>query len=560
MNIPFQRYTRNLYQDTLAGITGAVAGAPQAMGFAILAGVSPLYGLYTAFVATILGGVLSSSTLITIGPTNALSLVVASTIGAYAVADQLPAMFVITILVGGFMLLIGLLRLGNLTQFVSNAVMTGFITGAGLLIMLGQLDHLIGYVPSERYNVPLRRFWDWLTHLDQGAWHVATVGGLSIVIIWSLHRTRLKSIATLVAMVVTTILVANTGWGDVPLVRDMSLIPRGLPGAIMPQWSLAPELISTAFAIAILAAVQSAALIQSTPQPERVNISRDFSAMGVANIVGGFLQGMPACASLSRTAVNVSAGARTRMANIYAGLFVGLILIVFGGWIERIPLAALAGHLMVAAASLVRPRDLRMVWQVSFTGRLVMTTTLVLTLLLPLEYSIYIGVGLSLLMYAYDSASGLQLTRLVPQEDGNFRREPVPESLPPNEPVILSLYGYMFFAAVRRVEALLPDARTADGSVVIVRVREHIHLGSTGIRFFEEYHKELEARGGRLILSGVSPALNFQLQRTGAIKSLGLDNIYYEDDIVFSSTRRAYADAQRWITQKNVSSKPPVPA
>ncbi|MEO0563363.1 MAG: SulP family inorganic anion transporter [Chloroflexota bacterium] len=544
------RYARFLPQDLLAGVTGAVAGAPQAMGFAILAGVSPLYGLYTAFTATVVGAIFSSSILITVGPTNALALVVASAIGALATEDQLATMFVLTFLTGVFFLLIGLLRLGNLTRFVSNAVMTGFITGAAVLIMLGQLDHLNGYEAETHSSIPLVRFWDWLIHLHQSIPTATVIGVLSVAMIWLMHHTRLRRVATLVTMVVTGVLASALGWADVPLVRDMSLIPSGLPGLMLPDLTLAPGLASTAFAMAILGAVQSAALIQATPNPDgtKVNISRDFAAMGTANVIGGFFQGMPACASLSRTAVNVSAGGRTRMSNVYAGVFVGLILIVFGGLIELIPLAALAGHLIVAAASLIKPADLQMAWRVGRSGQVAMVTTLMATLVLPLEWSIYIGVVLSLLLYVYTSADNIQLTRMVAMGDGRFRRANLPETLPPNEAVILSVQGHLFFAAVYRLEALLPDASTADGTVVILRVRDNRYLGITGIQMLHDYAETLATTGGRLLLSGVSPEVYAQLERTGALHLFGTGNVFVENDIVFDSTLRAYAESSKWLS------------
>lgn len=553
----FQYNPRTLPQDLLAGLTGAVAGAPQAMGFAIVAGVGPLYGLYAAFVPTVVAGIFGSSGRITVGPTNALSLVVASALAMFAGPDQLPAMFMLTILTGVFLLLIGVLRLGNLTSFVSNAVMTGFITGAGFLIMLGQLNHLTGYEPEDHASIPLLRFWDWLTHLNAGLFNVTVIGLLAVVIIWTLHHTRLKSVATLIAIVVTTLMVAGLGWSDVPVVRDMSAIPRGLPELVIPDLRLAPDLITTAFAIAILAAVQSAALIQATANgTQKTNISQDFVAMGLANIAGGLMRGLPSCASLSRTAVNVSAGAQTRVANIAAGLFIGLILILLGGWIEQIPLAALAGHLVVAAASLIKPGDLRMVWRVGPSARAAMAVTLVATLLLPLQYSIYIGVGLSLVLYIYTSSENITVGRLVPQDDGRFRREPVPAQLPPNEVVIFNVSGNLYFAAIRRLASILPDPTSGERTVVILRMRENPYLGSTGITFLREYADGLEATGGRLLLAGVTPAVRAQLARTGALDRLGTENIFCETDIVFDSTGRAYAHAEALLA----AGRQPVPA
>lgn len=544
-----QKYRSTLVHDAVAGLTGAVAGAPQAMGFAILAGVSPLYGLYAAFITTIATTLFSSSGLLTFAPTNALALVIASTLINYPAAQHLDVLLLLSMLTGVFLLLVGVLRLGSLTQFVSNAVMTGFITGAGILIMLGQLEHMTGYEVES--SIPILKFWQWLTHLPQSNTHTFIVGIAAIIIIAVLHETRIKSYATLIAMLILTTLTMTLGWGDVEVVRDMSAIPRGFPAPFIPDFSLAPELVSAAFAMSILAAVQSAALIEATSDKNNAppNVSRDFIAMGVGNIFGGFFRAMPSCASLSRTAVNVSAGAQTRLSNIFAGAFIGLILIALGGVIEEIPLAVLAGHLVVAAASLIHPRDLRMVWHVNRSARLAMVVTLASTLLLPLQYSIYLGVGLSLLLYIYNSAQGLRVVRIIPDEDGNFRRANVPERLPSNEVVIISVHGNLYFAALRRLEELLPSPEGSSRPVVILRIRENQYFGSTGILLLGRYAEQLQQHGGRFMLSGVAPEIHAEIERANAVDKFGEENIFDAGDIIFNSTRRAYEQAQLWLTQ-----------
>ena len=324
-NTYFRRDT--LLQDITAGLTGAVAGAPQAMGFALIAGVNPIYGLYAAFIGTIVGAFTSGSTFMTIAPTNAVALVVFSTLGGSGPVS-IEQMVVLTLLVGIIQLAFGVMRLGDVTRFVSNAVMTGFITGAGLLIILGQLGHVNGHEAQAVTGWPLQLskslpvFWDWFTHLPQSHIHTLIIGVTATVMIATLHHTRLKNVATLVAIIVTTLFVQLAGWSDVATV---SRVPAGLPLPVLPQIQYVPQLASAALAIAVLALVQSAALTQTVREPDGsvADTNRDFVAQGLANIASGFFQGLPAGGSLSRTAVNISAGARTRFANIFAGVSIG---------------------------------------------------------------------------------------------------------------------------------------------------------------------------------------------------------------------------------------------
>lgn len=538
-----REYLRFLPQDAAAGLVGAVAGAPQAMGFALVAGVAPVYGLYGAVVTVIVGALASGSRYMTIAPTNALALLVFSALGDGG--QPIERLFTLTLLVGACQLAAGLLRLGALTRFVSNAVMVGFISGAGLLIILGQLAHLNGYEPQAAG--PLPRLWDWLAHLPQSQPHTLAIGMTATVIIAGLHRTRFKSVATLVALAVTSAFVLAAGWGDVATVRDIAPIPGSLPAPALPDLSHAPGLLPAALALALLGLVQSAALTRAVREPDgsAPDTNRDFVAQGLGNLAGSLFQALPSAGSLSRTAVNVSAGAKTRLANLLAGAFTLAILLLLGSVIEVITLAGLAGHLVVAAFSLINRQAILLVWRVHWAGRAAMVATFVSALLLPLEQSVYVGVALSLALYAYTSSNEVHVTQLIPLADRRFREAPPPAALPPAAPVIFSVTGSLYFAAVRRLEDALPPPDTASGTVVILRLRGQARLGSTGIDFMMRYAGALRARGGDLLLAGVSASLYDELTRTGSAAYLGTDHIFSATDTYFEATEAALAAARR---------------
>ena len=545
-----QSFRRNFSADLLAGASGAAAGAPLSMGFAIIAGVSPIYGLYTAVVATIIGALATSSVFLTVSPTNALVLVVGSTLSAYVNDDPLGHLFTLTVMVGLVQLLLGALRAGNLFRFVSNAVMTGFVSGAGLLIIIGQLHALAG-LGSRGTGSALVRISDWLQRLPQAHPQSLYVGLLSVALILALKRTRLKYLAMLFSLFICSALVHFAGWQDVLLTGDLMPVPAGMPQLVLPVPAYIPELALAALAIALLASLQSAGLTRLVPQPDgsMAGVHRDLTGQGLANIVGGLFQGLPSGGSLSRTAINISAGARSRMANIFSGLFIAAILLTFGPLIERIPLAALAGQLVVAATSLIRLEALALAWRVNFAARGALLATLAATLIFPLEYSVYIGVAISLLIYAWSSAHNLQVRRLVQTADGAFREEALPQRLPERMPLVVSVAGNLYFAAVPLLEERLPQpAEDSERPVVVLRLRDNLYLGSTGIRFLKDYARKLEAAGGRLLLAGVSPDVHRQLQRAGA--TTWLEPIFLAEEVVFASTRRALAWAEDWLQQQ----------
>ncbi len=537
-----------LVKDLIAGATGAAVGAPQAMGFALIAGVSPIYGLYTAVVATIVGTLAGSSVYMTVAPTNALALVVGSTLLPFDQIGQIERLFVLTLLVGLFQLLFAALRMGSLTRFVSNAVMTGFITGAGLLIILGQIDNLTG--TSSQGDMVLLRFYNWLSNPHHIDLPTLFIGAATIIMIYSMQRLRrFRYMASLLALVVTSGLVWLLDWQSVATVGDISTIVPGLPLPVLPNLALIPELVLAALALAVLASVQSAAISSSVPQPDGTTskANRDLFGQGLANIVASVFQGMPTCGSLSRTAVNVSAGAQTRLANLLSALLIAIIVIGLSSLVERVAMPALAGLLIVAAISLIRRESLRLVWRVNWSARVAMIITFVSALVLPLEYSIYVGVALSLGLYVYSSSQMITLTRLVPLPNGHFLEAPIPSRLPDDEPVILCARGSLYFAAVHRLEELLPLPRDSRRPVVILRMRGNQYLGSTGIRFLRHYAAQLRSHGGDLILSGISDKVRAEIERTGALGTPGPIQIFYAQDEIFHATEDALAYARRWL-------------
>ncbi len=524
-------------------------GAPQAMGFALIAGVSPIYGLYAAIVSTIVGAFTSNSSLMTIGPTNALSIVVFSTLHTGNEPFSVERLFILTVLIGVFQLAFGILRLGDLTQFVSNAVMTGFIAGAGLLIILGQFANLTGYVYSDNVIGVLPKFWDWLTHSTHWNFLTFGLGIVALAIMFILWRLGLKKISPLVAIVVVSVITGMLELNDVHIIRDLTAITPGLPRPNLPNLAHTFDLLPAALSMAIFALVQSVGVAESTPESDEhtPDVNRDFLAQGLANIIGGFFQAMPAGGSLSRTAVNVSAGARSRLSNIFAGVFIAVAVLIAGKYVERIVIAALAAELIVAGASLIKPGQIRLVWQVNRSARAAMVATFLAALFMPLEYSIYVGVILSLGLYIYTSSHNIELVMLAPTNDNHFTELPVPESLPDYQPVILSIHGPLYFAAVKQLENLLPSVEHCQSPVVIIRLRHNHYLGSTGIRLLERYAQKLQNHGGRLMLAGIGSDIYQQLERTGALQRLGKENVYYANGAILDATEHALDNAKQWL-------------
>jgi SulP family sulfate permease len=204
----------------------------------------------------------------------------------------------------------------------------------------------------------------------------------------------------------------------------------------------------------------------------------------------------------------------------------------------------------VAASSLISPGRLRQVWEVDVPAKAALLTTFVSTLVMPLEYSIYIGVLLSLLLYVYTSAGNITAMRFVPVQNGHYEEVPLPAVLPSHEPFIVTVYGNLYFAAVGALEHLLPLPGDSELPIVILRLKGNHYLGSTGIRLLERYAAQLEARGGVLILCGLGEVIIGQLQRTGALDRLGKENVFGEQKILLASTSAALQRARDWLAEQ----------
>jgi SulP family sulfate permease len=546
----FSLSRETLPSDLLAGLVVAVTSIPDAMASAILAGLNPIQGLYAIMVGTPIGALATGSVFMTVAITSAMALAVGDSLAGYSGEALLTAVITLTILIGLFALLLGVLKLGTLIRFVSNAVMMGFLTGVAALIILGQLGDFTGY--DSQYSNKVIQAVDLLLHVNQVHLQTLAIGLLTIALILFFGRTRLANFSMVLAMVLSTAALLGLGWDSVALIGDIADIPRSLPTPKLPDPALVPALIGPAIAIAIIGLVQGAGVGRGVPNPDGSfpDPSRDFDGQGLANIAAGLLQGMPVGGSLSTTSINVNAGAKTRWANIFSGAIVAILVLLFAGLVELIPMASVAAILIVAGWGTINFEEIGDVRDAGTAPRLVMIFTFVLTLFLPMQTAVFVGVFLSLVYFIYDSAINVQVLQLVPQTDGSFREGPPPEELRSNDVTLLHVYGTVFFAAAYTLEQILPSPMGARRAVVVLRLRGYQDVGSTLIGVMERYAGKLQENGGKLLLCGVSEGVRERLERTETMETIPAEDIFMADDVLGSSTRRALAAAQQWLEGK----------
>jgi sulfate permease, SulP family len=541
---------RTAIPDLFAGITSALSYIPQGMGYAVVAGVNPVYGLYTGVFAPVLGAFLAGSSLMVITVTNELAVPTAGILASRG-ERSIRTLFTLTLLIGLIQIVFACLKLGSLTRFISNCVMTGFISGVAILLVFGQLQKLTGYSGRRSGNVFVTT-WDLLLHLNGIDLRTTVVGLLTIAAIFLFGRTRLKAIAFILALVIATAAVPLLHWKTVRLVGAIAKIPRGLPSLVVPDFRAIPVLFLDALSLAILGLSIASGVSQAYPEADGTipDASRDFLAQGAANIAGGFLQGMPAGGSISRTATSVSAGAKTRWTNIFAGVVLATFLLTVGWIAEIIPMASLAGLLVYIGFSVMRLDRIALVWNTHAAERGAMVATFALTLLIPLHWAIFAGVALTLLLFLYSSSAEVRLVRIVPAANGGFEEQPAPHRLPSDDVTALHAYGNAFFAAVSTLEAALPAVEDATNAVVIFGLRGRSSITTSGVAMLERYARKLQAHGSKLMLVGVEPAVERALERTGISRVIGKENIYAVTPNLGGPLNQALVAANQWLKSK----------
>ncbi len=541
----FSRET--IRDDAVAGLVLGVESVPDGLAGGLLAGVNPVYGLYAYMVGTFTGGLFTSSSFMAVQATGAMAIVVADVGAVHTSEDPNRILFSLSILTGVFMLAAGLFKLGSILRFVSNAVMVGFINAVGVNIILGQLDNFTGY-EAEGANRIVRTF-DLILNFTQIHLGTFTIGVTTIVLIVLLERTKLGPLGMVVGIIVGSALVPILGW-QVAQLNDIADIPSSLPLPMMPQWSAMFSLIIPALSLAFIGLVQGAGISANFPDEDGnyPDPSRDFVGQGAANIAVGFFQGMPVGGSMSGSSLVKKAGAKTRMALLISSVVMAIVIVIFGDAVGYIAMPALAGLLMIVGFRTIKPADIKSVWKTGATQAMVMTVTFVLTMIIPLQYAVLVGVGISMILYIINQSNRVTIKRWVPDGDGNMREVDPPEVVGVSEIIILQPYGSLFFAAAPVFEELLPDiVDTTNDSVVILRLRGRTDLGSTFMDVLRRYAEELNAADSKLVLISADERIHEQLAVTRVTVVVGSENIYTSDEWVGATLKRAYADAQDWV-------------
>jgi len=539
-----------LREDAIAGVVLGVESVPDGLAGGLLAGVNPVYGLYAYMYGTFTGGLFTSSSFMAVQATGAMAIVVADVGIVHTAEDPARMLFTLTIVTGVIMLLAGLFKAGSILRFVSNAVMVGFINAVGINIILGQLDNFTGY-EGQGANRVVRAF-DLLLNFGMVHWPTLAVGVATIVLIIVLEKTKLGPLGMVVAIIMTSGVAAVLSL-EIAVLNDIADIPNRLPFPVMPLFGSIPALLVPGLSLAFIGLVQGAGISANFPDEDGnyPDASQDFVGQGAANIVAGIWQGMPVGGSMSASSLVKNAGARSRTALLIAGVIMAVVILVFGNVVGYIAMPALAGLLMTVGYRTVKPADIKAVWKTGAVQATVMSVTFILTMIIPLQNAVLVGVGISMILYIINQSNQVTLKRWIPDGEGNLREADPPKAVGEDEIIVLQPYGSLFFAAAPVFEELLPDAVSdTNNSVIILRLRGRTDLGSTFMDVLRRYAEDLNASNSKLVIISADERIHEQLAVTRVTAAVGTENIYTSDEWVGATLKRAHGDAVSWVESK----------
>ncbi|ACV61867.1 sulphate transporter [Desulfofarcimen acetoxidans DSM 771] len=553
--------------DLIAALTVAIVALPQSMAYALIAGVNPAYGLYTAIVLVILGAMFGSSHHLTTGPTNAIALLICANMGPFvakAGEDAYPfaILFLLTFMVGAIQFGMGVLKLGKLVNYVSHSVIVGFTAGAGTIIAIGQLGAFLGVKLPKPHDLGKEVFTSLdklvlpFKYLDTMNKYSFAIAVFVLVLIIVCKKINKNIPGPLVGIIISVILVMTMHLdqygvkltGEIP-----SAIPPFFPVNIFDVGSML-MLWKGAIIIALIGLVEALAISKaiSSMTGQKIDSNQEFIGQGVANMGGAFFSSFAGSGSFTRSAVTFQSGGRTRLAPVISGVIVLIVLLFLKDYAKYIPNASLAGVLMIVAYSMIDKKAVKKVLTSNRNDAIVMTVTFLTTILAPeLEQAIYAGLAISILLYLRDTGS-VYVKRLVPVKDseGKYVEHEVDAHYDETQCPLVSVVqieGNLYFGSASDLESKL-DAAFNNSKVFILRFKGVGMIDLTSLEIIEHFiHKALHDNK-KVMLYGVNENVRKQLEKGHVVSMVGEENVFTSEEDVFVPSSKTLNQANNYAS------------
>lgn len=528
----------DLVPDAMAGLTVAVVLLPQSFIYAIIAGMPPITGIYTAIIGAIVGALWGSSRYAQSGPTNTHSLLtfaVAATLALPGSPEYLTVVGLLALMVGTFKLLVGLTRLGLLAVFVSDAVVVGFTAGAGILIAINQVPILLGLHFKRGANL-IATLITIGKHLPETHIPSLILGGTVIILILIMGRIKRHLPAAFIVMVLATVVVGIFHLDRIGL-AIIGDLPRGLPPlADIPftDWHLIGKLMMGAVAVGAIGLVQTTSMTRALAAQtgQRVDSNQEFVAQGLANITSGLFSGFLVTTSFNRSALNLQAGARTQIAALFSGIFVLIAMLILAPYAAWLPRTALAGLLMVISYRMIDKVEIKRLLRGGRGDAWIMMITFIGALLLPLEFAVLAGIALSLARYILRTSTPHVMSVLPDEKYRHFVEANECSACP--QLGVLEIRGDLYFGAASHVEEeiLANMQRHPDQYYLLLRMQNVQLIDIGGIRMLESVVRKYRALGGDVFFVKVRGQVLERMQTLGFEHGVGEDHFLEEDEAI----------------------------
>ncbi len=523
-----------LRDDLLAGITGAIIVLPQGVAFAIIAGMPPIYGLYTAMITPIIAALFGSSYYLISGPTTAISIVVFSAISQFAEpesANFVALALVLTFMAGLIQFVMGVARLGTLVNFVSHTVVIGFTAGAAILIAAKQLKHVFG-IEIEGGTPFFEIIWEVIVRIGETNIYVFAVAIFTLISAILIRKFIPKVPYMLAAMVLGSLLAYFLGSAEhgISLVGEM---PSTLPPFVIPEitYTNLQKLAPNAFAVALLGLIEAVAIARAiaTHTGQRINGNQEFIGQGLSNLVGSFFSCYAGSGSFTRSGVNHQAGAKTPLSAIFAAVILMLMILFIAPLTAYLPIPAMGGIILLVAYNLIDFHHIKQILRASRLETAVLLITFFSTLVLDLEFAIYVGVIFSLVFYL-QRTSKPNIAVMAPDPEDRKRRflnltrkEGMPQC---PQMKIVRIDGSIYYGAVDHVSKFFNQLQDGEENSVLIIGNGINFIDLTGAEWLLTESKKWKAKGGNLYISGLKMTAQDVLINAGFKGKLGEENFF----------------------------------
>ena len=525
---------KSLRADLLAGLTGAVIVLPQGVAFATIAGLPPVYGLYTAMVTPIVAGLFGSSRHLISGPTTAISIVVFSTVSNHATPgtpEFVEMALTLTLFAGIYQFIFGLARMGSLVNFVSHTVVIGFTAGAAILIATSQLKHVLGIkIPAgHSFTDAWLVVFENLGHINYTVFSVAMVT-LVVALLVKKFIPVLPNL--LMGMIAGSVLAYYLG-GESAGLKMIGAIPSDLPPFSVPNVNLdtLQEIGANAFAVALLGLIEAVSISRAiaSKSHQRIDGNQEFIGQGLSNMVGSFFSSYAGSGSFTRSGINYAAGAVTPMSAIFAAVMLLLIILLIAPLMAYLPIAAMGGVIMLVAYNLIDFHHIGKILKVSKHEMVILLITFFSTLLLELEFAIYMGVLSSLLLFL-SRTSMPDIISLAPDPESpknaftNIARKPLVQC---PQLKIIRIDNSIYFGSINHIQKALNRIVDKEGIKHILIVGTSIgFIDLAGVEMLAQEAQRLRAAGGGLYFCNNKKAVMEFLNKAHFVDEIGTENIF----------------------------------